>query len=568
VIVLGGGVAGMSAAHELAERGFAVTVYETRSIPGGKARSMPAPGSGTGGRRDLPGEHGFRFFPGFYRHVPDTMKRIPYGSQAGGVFANLVPASEVQMARSGGTEIVSPAHFPASLRDLELAFRSLLAYATSVGIPLHEQLFFVNRLLLLLTTCEERRFGEYEHQSWWTFSGAGSRSAAYQKFLADGLTRSLVAAKAREMSARTGGYILLQLLFDLSRPGGQADRVLNGPTNEVWVDPWLAHLRALGVDYRLEHQVQELHCQNGRLAGVTVVSQGQPFEDSADFYIAALPVEVMRLLASDALKQAEPGLTRLHRLRTRWMNGIMFYLDRDVRLGHGHTIYIDSPWALTSISQAQFWDRFDLEQMGDGRVEGILSVDVSDWEQRGVLYPKQAMYCSKEEVREEVWAQLTAALNDAGVDVLEETNVLNWFLDPSIVYPNPNEASNLEPLLINTAGSWDDRPEAETAIANLFLASDYVRTHTDLATMEGANEAARRAVNGILDAAGSDEPRCHVWPLKEPAMFGPARAFDRLLFKLGRPPAQTVRLVDGRVEAARLLRVTSEAAERVAGITR
>jgi 15-cis-phytoene desaturase len=51
VIVLGGGVAGMSAAHELAERDFDVTVYETRPIPGGNARSMPVPGSGTDGRR-------------------------------------------------------------------------------------------------------------------------------------------------------------------------------------------------------------------------------------------------------------------------------------------------------------------------------------------------------------------------------------------------------------------------------------------------------------------------------------------------------------------------------------
>ena len=41
-----------------------------------------------------------------------------------------------------------------------------------------------------------------------------------------------------------------------------------------------------------------------------------------------------------------------------------------------------------------------------------------------------------------------------------------------------------------------------TAIPNLFLASDYVQTFTDLATMEGANEAARRAVNGILERAG------------------------------------------------------------------
>src|SRR5215216_3191309 len=64
VAILGGGVAGLSAAHELAERGFEVVVLEARDIPGGKARSLPVPGSGTGGRADLPAEHGFRFFPG------------------------------------------------------------------------------------------------------------------------------------------------------------------------------------------------------------------------------------------------------------------------------------------------------------------------------------------------------------------------------------------------------------------------------------------------------------------------------------------------------------------------
>ena len=46
--------------------------------------------------------------------------------------------------------------------------------------------------------------------------------------------------------------------------------------------------------------------------------------------------------------------------------------------------------------------------------------------------------------------------------------------------------------------SWADRPQAATEIGNLLLASDYVRTHTELATMEGANEAGHRAVNAIL----------------------------------------------------------------------
>src|SRR5262245_33624893 len=107
VVILGGGIAGMSAAHELIERGFEVAVYESRSIPGGKARSIPVPGSGVDGRKDLPGEHGFRFFPGFYRHLPDTMKRIPFGKKR--VFDNLVTPTFTQIARAGKTEVFAPA---------------------------------------------------------------------------------------------------------------------------------------------------------------------------------------------------------------------------------------------------------------------------------------------------------------------------------------------------------------------------------------------------------------------------------------------------------------------------
>ena len=39
--------------------------------------------------------------------------------------------------------------------------------------------------------------------------------------------------------------------------------------------------------------------------------------------------------------------------------------------------------------------------------------------------------------------------------------------------------------------------------SNLLLAADYVRTFTDLATMEGANEAARRADHGALLAVNA-----------------------------------------------------------------
>ena len=86
---------------------------------------------------------------------------------------------------------------------------------------------------------------------------------------------------------------------------------------------------------------------------------------------------------------------------------------------------------------------------------------------------------------------------------------------------------------MNTIDTWQYRPEAAVEIPNLFLASDYVRTYTDLATMEGANEAARRAVNAILDASGANAKKCGIWPLHEPVVFAPLCEYDYWRFKIG-----------------------------------
>jgi uncharacterized protein with NAD-binding domain and iron-sulfur cluster len=341
------------------------------------------------------------------------------------------------------------------------------------------------------------------------------------------------------MSARTGGYTLLQLLFDLGTPGRKADRVLNGPTSDVWISPWLAHLEHLGVNFELGVRVEELQMQAGRISGVIVADSRGRRRVTADWYVAAVPVEHMNRLASDAIRGADPGLAQLSRLVTRWMNGIVFFLRRDAPIVHGHVIYIDSPWSLTSISQAQFWSSFNAADVGQGDVRGVFSVDISDWQTPGLVSGKTAMDCTREEIATDVLAQLRAHLVPTDPQALAEDNVVSWFLDEDVRFPEVREAEgirtdiNLEPLLVNTAGSWEHRPDASTAVPNLFLAADYVRTFTDLATMEGANEAARRAVNGILAASGSKARHCEVWPLREPAIFAPARLLDRLRFTQG-----------------------------------
>ena len=529
VAILGGGVAGLSAAHELAERGFTVHVYERKAVFGGKARSIPVPGSAQAPRSPLPGEHGFRFFPGFYRHVTDTMKRIPYGAH-GSTYDNLQVATRMLLARSGQTEISWVARCPANLDD----FRDfLLELLTPFGVLPAELAYFVSRVIIVATSCPERRLGEYENIAWWDFIGAPRMSHAYQAYLGQGVTRSLVAMRAEESSTRTVGTTQLQLLTGLISPDRVFDRLLNGPTNDVWLGPWVAYLERLGVLFHPSSRVTAIQSDGGRVTAAALDTAAGPLTISADYFIAAMPVEVMTALVTPDLKQAAPSLANLDRLKTRWMNGIQFYLSQDVPLVHGHAIYLDSPWALTSVSQRQFWTNVDFTQLGSGAVRGILSVDISDWDAPGILYGKPARACTAQEIKDETWAQLKQHLNDTAAPPLDDSNVLGWFLDPDIEFPNPGEATNAEPLLINTAGSLQYRPEAQVELENFFVASDYVRTYTDIACMEAANEAARRAVNCLLAASGSGSSPAKLWPLQEPDFLKPFQEIDRIRYTLG-----------------------------------
>ena len=530
VAIIGGGVAGLSAAHELAERGFAVTVYERSQTTGGKARSIFVPGTGQDGRRDLPGEHGFRFFPSFYRHLPDTMRRIPFGGNPNGVADNLVATSRTRLARIDAPPVDVLTRFPTELRDVsDLVW---MVVKCDLELPRADLMFVAKLFLTLLTSCKERRFSEYEHSPWWQFVEADKRSPEFRKYFCDVAVRSLVAMCPRRASTRTTGVIGMQIWIDHTRPGAQVDRLLNGPTHDAWITPWRRHLERLGVRFEFGAAATRLHSSDGRISSVEL-QDGRHIR--ADHYIAAIPVERMAALADDSLKTLDPSLARLDRLHTEWMNGIQFFLDRKMPLVNGHLALVDAPWALTAIAQKQFWPNTDLGRFGDGRTRDVLSVVISNWDAPGMFVGKPARACTRDEIRYEVWEQLKAHVNRRQHEVLPDSAVVDWYLADSIEHRADGSVVNHEPLLINTAGSWADRPEAVTRIPNLFLAADYVRTNTDIATMESANEAARRAVNGILDASSVSAAPCAVWDLDEPAVFKPLQMIDRVRFRRRQP---------------------------------
>jgi len=542
VAIFGGGMAGLTVAHELAERGFAVTVYEPTAW-GGKARSIGVRGTGTGGRKDLPGEHGFRFFPGFYHHVPDSMRRTPFGDNENGVWDNLIAAQNGKFLRGGDRAdafIFGIGPDPAALLTVDGLRRYLTENLKGQDVPPDELVYFVTRLLVFLTSSDERRFGQWENVPWWDFVGAGTRSPDYQKVLAAGLTRNLVAAKETVASTRTIGHMGEAFVYTIAGAGadGQIDRVLDLPTNEAWINPWVKELKKLGVKFVAGRRLAKYEVKGGRIASAWVAdASGERTRVTADYFVSAMPVEQARKYLTKDILKLDGSLESLNRLKTDWMTGIQFYLRKPVDLVKGHITFIDAPWALTALTQAQFWSEVDFAKTyGNGAVQDCLSIDISNWDAPGILYGKPAKRCSPKQIAAEVLAQVRS--HHTLGDLLPKDIIHSWFLDPGIHWnPDTKRNSNDTPLLVNTAGSWKDRPEATNKVPNLFFAGDFVRTDIDLATMEGANESGRKVANAILEASGSTAAPAELFKLwKNPALV-PLQQTDAVLYKAGLPNA-------------------------------
>lgn len=535
VIVIGGGIGGLTAAHELAERGFSVDVYDARTSWGGKARSQPVAGSGTSGRRDLPGEHGFRFYPRFYTHVIDTMRRIP--TPAGHVIDRLRETSESAIAlvdeatwfRFARRKLDKPYEI---VDALNLFFRELDFDPGDIGL-------FTAKFLQFFTSSDARRIGEYEHLSWWQFLEGDLYSPEFQRQLR-AVPRTMVAMDPAIGSAFTLGSISMQLVLDYAGSGVTNDRTMGGPTTEMWFEPWIAHLESLGVRLHGGVAVASLETSGNAISGITL-RDGR--HTHADYYVLAVPLDVVPSLITAQMAALDPALDRLRtadidRL-VSWMVGIQFFLYEDIRLVRGHTFYPDAPWGLTSISQPQFWDDLGLfrRRYGAGDVGGLISVDIAEWNVPGTFVAKPAKLCTPEEIAKEVWQQMKAALNTEhgrADDVLRDELLHSWHLDDDLDYSRGLPPTNTNPLLVHPPGAWNLRPEAGTAIENLALASDYVRTFTNLATMEGANEAGRRAANAILERSHAPTPKVAVWPLQEPATFDRWKRLDERLYRAGK----------------------------------
>lgn len=553
VVVLGGGVAGLSCAHELRRADVEVDVYEAGHALGGKARTHYLRGTGTEGRTDLPGEHGFRFYPSFYLHLTETMREIPDPlSPTGDVAGNLTAAPEAGIATAEHGVVGSPRR-PRTFRDLRKVVRS----ATVAGGTFGDIGRYALGHVQWLTSCDARRDDELEHMAWARFIGIdrpGRYSEAFRRVLLS-TTRTMVAMDAETSSARTVGLASSLLMLDSIETAGDVDRTMMGPTSECWFDPWERALGAHGVRFHFGHRVVALEVEGGRIArAVLRRADGERVVVEADVFVLAVPLEAAVALATDALATTSPAFAELRRIdldrTTSWMTGVQLYLKEDLPLVEGHLFFPGSPWGLTGIAQAQFWNRGarGMHRYGDGRLRGILSIDVSSCHEPDEDGVRLVDVKSREEVVRRVIHQLSQCMTRDMARVLERS-VYAAHVDDELTI-GEGGVQNAARLLIHPPGSRFQRPGVESGLPNLLLAADYVRSEIDLASMEGANEAGRRAATAVLDRFGLDTRHIRLFTHSAIAGRSVLRRLDALAWRFGQPhPFDVVRTLVRRPTA-------------------
>lgn len=234
----------------------------------------------------LPGEHGYRFFPSFYRHINDTMRRIPLfmGDQptTRTVLDNLLPTvrqglgfdlSKDQVLERGDAcqdelrqlkkepplprkQVWPPKTDKRSLvvefhRDRATSIEGLRdrtdRFIQKLGGTMADAALFFAKLLRYMTSSPERREA-YEEQSWEDFIGIDDFSPQMAAQI-QAAAQVLLAFSTGVADARTYGDTVLQLFMDQFQEGVGVDRTLNGPTSDAWLEPWRDYLERQGVRF-------------------------------------------------------------------------------------------------------------------------------------------------------------------------------------------------------------------------------------------------------------------------------------------------------------------------------
>ena len=489
VIILGAGIGGLTVAHELVQNAgseYDVHIYEQNNTIGGMARSGYKDRKGV----SLPTEYCWRIYGPNYYNLRAILRQIPLKNDSSkSVHDNLVDVRNYLIADQG--KIFFMNNRPKTLLDIRGVFKN---------VPLREKSSVLSKILYCFIISTER-LNSLDRLTW-------SEYIDPKKTLSHDMRKYIIEVMGPYLGAENEKVNVpsvaktLETFKMFNRPLS----VMNGPTNEAWLDHWQAHLERKGVTFHLNTEVADVRTSGKNVEYVVLADGGKV---SGDAYFGCLPVEGVAKMPSLKIT----GIDELSERAYQLMVGIQLYFDKKITLPYKKTaMHIpDSPWQLVIEPQGSIWNK----QYGD--IADLWSIGLCNPLSSGLLIKKPFIECSHQEIQKEVWYQITHSELGASLG-LGDVNILDYNVWNTYVYDGA-KISTREPKFSTNKGTYYLRPDNKTAYQNFYFATAYTKTQTDMFEMEGAAESGRRAARML-------EKSVRVVESSRPALFAPYRWLD------------------------------------------
>lgn len=554
VAVFGAGPAGMTAAHELAERGFQVHVYERQERLGGMVRSYVTPGGGTGGRPSMPTTCGGHYLIPGYASLPDMLMRIPDGNgrKVMNHLTSAAGADGVEIGLDGRRIGFSLPITPAQLQHFSFddLLRSVGQAAELVGdMWPSDAPLLAGKIAALVSSGPRRQAAQLENIDLrygffrsellsppamnmirafsdtisWDSTAHGVSPSAYTKFWIDPVVHMIFGRRSWPGFDQMNTQLL------------GLNAMLDGPETEIWFDPWARYLRGLGVTFHTQRTLTDIGVEAGRIAGATVRDpQGGTESVDADWYVVTLtPNQLLPLLSAELLA-ADTGLGDIKRLESAAESGFEVYFRDPLPFGR---IAIDwNDWGLTLVGLSTIWN-LNLQDYGDGGMRGMMSVEFNNhpyYDQPGLLYGKPIRELGYDQAFDEIREHIVRHLPD-GPAMFAGGNLAGWRPHPTLTYAQGSGWTVPDLRTAAAPGTAQFYPDQVRAIPNLFLAGGYTKNSTGGDSMESAAESGKRAAQAILGASGVNEHAVFVPDYSPPPELAALRAEDDRRFSAGLP---------------------------------
>ena len=309
VLIVGGGIAGLTVAYELSRSGqFDITVCEQNPEMGGKARSLRT-------AHEQPTEHAMRVLLASYTCLFRIMEELK--NEDGTSLMDNLRYPNFSF-RDGANEYKMSAEYTGFFRYASDALGMVRFFLRS-KVPLGEMLIFLFRVGRIIWSTPSQVNARMGRVSFEEYMDSADRSPAFRGTLLR-VSEMLVAAK-RTASAALVARLVLEwfvgpFLHSPFRRRGFAS--LDGPTSERLIDPWVEHLKQKGVKFRLDTRITSLTEEAREITGV-FTNSGEKL--TADYYCLCLPHLALDSLIQGRLQRFVPTLSELTRFGEEWSAG-------------------------------------------------------------------------------------------------------------------------------------------------------------------------------------------------------------------------------------------------------